>query len=300
MSLDEIYELSLPILQDADADDEQKADKLEDFLREKFSLSGASLEKTALDILWRHRSSTTSDSAPPPLRHTIIRRSSPAPWQIPRSSTPLSPQSITGTSPAAGSGFPVPRGGFPRAPRSVTASPFTSPRPSPRLALAQPIPHSPNLNAYEFSEHVGIPEVYGDFGKDNVDWIVSDDARGTSSPTAPEWAAPPDMSPYDILRSVLGDHKSNEEIEGALEANGYDFNATIAALTQQSVAESTSNATNDGTILVGKSTSMDNARPATPSATSRNPVICKYWLSTGQCFRADCHFSHDLHSHICK
>src|SRR5690606_14455411 len=99
------------------------------------------LENVVLDVLhlWRHRS-TQADTSPPPLRHTVIRRSSPAPWQIPRSSTPLSSPSNTGTSPAAGGGFPVPRGGFPRAPRSLTASPFTSPRPSPRLALAKPIP----------------------------------------------------------------------------------------------------------------------------------------------------------------
>ncbi|PGH20713.1 hypothetical protein AJ80_03473 [Polytolypa hystricis UAMH7299] len=304
MVSEETYELCLPVLQDEKLEDEEKIEKLEEFLREKTELTGSSLENTVLDVLhlWRHRS-TQADTSPPPLRHTVIRRSSPAPWQIPRSSTPLSSPSNTGTSPAAG--FPVPRGGFPRAPRSLAASPFTSPRPSPRLALAQPIPHSPNLNAYEFSATSGTPDFYGDMGSDNVDWLVSDDARSTASSTglngaAPEWIAPPDMDPYDMLRSVLGDRKSNEEIEEALEANSYDLGATIAALTEPHHNDGNVAVNNEGRVLVGKSMAMENMRPVTPSGPSRSPVICKYWLSTGQCLRADCRFSHDLRGHLCK
>ncbi|KAK2784236.1 hypothetical protein FQN51_004103 [Onygenales sp. PD_10] len=302
---EEIYELCLPILQDEATEEEEKVEKLEDLLRDKASLLGSSLENAILDVLWRHRSSTRPDTSPPPLRHTVIRRASPAPWQIPRSSTPLSPQSTAGTSPAAAPGFPVPRGGFPRAPRSLTASPFTSPRPSPRLALAQPIPHSPSLNTYEFSERTAAPDIYGDYGSDNVDWLVNEDARSTASSTglsgaAPEWIAPPDMSPYDILRSVLGDRRTNEEIEEALEANGYDLGATIAALTEQENMNAVAASNNEGRILVGKSMAVDQLRPVTPSGQARSPVVCKYWLSTGQCLRADCRFSHDLTSHVCK
>ncbi|EEP75789.1 conserved hypothetical protein [Uncinocarpus reesii 1704] len=281
MVSEEVFESCLPILNDAEVDEEEKVEKLEAFLRDKAALTGTVLENAVLDILWRHRNSLKGGASPPPLRHTVIRRSSPAPWQITRSSTPLSSPS---NSPAVPSGFPVPRGGFPRAPRSLTASPFTSPRPSPRLAFAQPIPHSPNLNAYEFAERTPIPE-YGDLGSDNVDWLVNDDAKSTASSTglsgaAPEWVAPADMSPYDILRSVLGDRRSNDEIEAALAANGYDLGATIAALTEQETMNNSATSNNEGQ--------------------SRSPVVCKYWLSTGQCLRADCRFSHDLTNHICK
>ncbi|EGC41386.1 CCCH zinc finger and SMR domain-containing protein [Histoplasma capsulatum var. duboisii H88] len=300
---EEIYEICLPILEDGSTGEEEKAEKLELLLREKVSLLGSSLENAILDVLWRHRSSTKPDSSPP-LRHTVIRRASPAPWQIPRASTPLSPPSNSGTSPAAPPGFPVPRGGFPRAPRSLTASPFTSPRPSPRLALAHPIPHSPSLSAYEFSDQTSAPEIYGDLGSDNVDWLVNDDARSVTPSTgvsgaAPEWAAPPDMSPYDILRSVLGNRRTNEDIEQALEANGYDLGATIAVLANQE-EENAVAPTNEARILVGKSMAMDQMRPVTLSTQTRSPVVCKYWLSTGQCLRADCRFSHDLTGHICK
>jgi hypothetical protein len=107
------------------------------------------------------------------------------------------------------------------------------------------------------------------------------------------------MSPHDILRTVLGDRRSNDEIEAALEAHSYDLGATIAALSQDQDTDVFAKQ-DDGRVVVGKSMVMDQARPVTPSGHSRSPVVCKYWLSTGQCLRADCRFSHDLTSHVCK
>ena len=310
MVAEELLESCLQILQQETLDEEEQAEKAEEFLREKTSLTGAPLENAVLDILWRHRNRSLPDSSPPPPRHTVIRRSSPAPWQMQRASTPLSPPSVLGTSPGSSSWQPSSRGVFSRAQHSSTASPFTSPRPSPRLALAQPIPHSPSLNAYEFSDQTQVSEFYGDFGSDsNVDWLVGDDANSTTSSvgglsvpahlsaTAPEFV--PDMSPHDILRTVLGDRKTNEEIEAALESNSYDLGATIASFEQSQDGDALSQQSN-GRIVVGKSMAMDQIR-ATPSpAANRSPIICKYWLSTGQCLRADCRFSHDLTNHVCK
>ncbi|KAJ5638023.1 hypothetical protein N7490_007902 [Penicillium lividum] len=309
MVSEELLEKCLEILQDQALDEEEQVEKVEDYLRANTSLVGSPLENAVLDILWRHRNRTLPDSSPPPPRHTVIRRSSPAPWQMARSSTPLSPSNL-GTSPGSTSWVQSSRGAFSRPPLSSTVSPFTSPRPSPRLALAQPIPHSPNLNAYEFSDQSQLSEFYGDFGSDsNVDWLVGDDAnsvtsstgfsiQGSLSATAAEFV--PDMSPHDILRTVLGDKRSNDEIEAALEANSYDLGATIAALSQDTEAEVFAKHHDDGRVLVGKSMVMDKSRPITPSGLERSPVVCKYWLSTGQCLRADCRFSHDLTSHLCK
>ncbi|KAL4896775.1 hypothetical protein BDV59DRAFT_191229 [Aspergillus ambiguus] len=311
MIAEDLLEECLQILQGKDLDEEEQAEKVEDFLREKSSLSGPSLENAVLDILWRHRNRSLPDASPPPPRHTVIRRSSPAPWQMPRASTPLSPHSNLGTSPGSTSWFPSSRGGLSRPPLSSTVSPFTSPRPSPRLALAQPIPHSPNLNAYEFSDQSQVSDFYGDFGSDsNVDWLVADDARSTTSSvgsfsiagglsaTAPEFV--PDMSPHDILRTVLGDKRSNEEIEAALEANSYDLGATIASLSQGTDMDASSHQADDGRVVVGKSVAMEQTKAAAPPSQHRSPVVCKYWLSTGQCLRADCRFSHDLTNHLCK
>ncbi|KAL4738717.1 hypothetical protein BDV11DRAFT_188938 [Aspergillus similis] len=312
MVTEELLEDCLQILQDKSLDEEDQVEKIEEFLREKTSLSGTSLENAVLDILWRQRNRTLPDSSPPPPRHTVIRRSSPAPWQMARSSTPLSPHSNLGTSPGSSSWLQSSKGGISRPPLSSTVSPFTSPRPSPRLALAQPIPHSPNLNAYEFSDQQShVSDFYGDLGSDsNVDWLVADDAMSTTSSvgglsmhgglsaTAPEFV--PDMSPHDILRTVLGDKRSNEEIETALEANGYDLGATIAALTQGVDAGAAPSLPDDSRVVVGKSMTIEPPKSTSTPGHNRSPVVCKYWLSTGQCLRADCRFSHDLTSHLCK
>ena len=172
--------------------------------------------------------------------------------------------------------------------------------------MAQPIPHSPNLNAYEFAERSSVPDVYGDLNSDTVDWLVGEDARSTASSTtglnglAPEWYPPPDMSPYDILRSVLGDRRTDEEIEEALAANAYDLGATMAALTEKDALDYNAGSNNEGTVLVGKSMAMEQSNQLAQSGPNRSPVVCKYWLSTGQCLRADCRFSHDLMNHVCK
>ncbi|CAG8932501.1 unnamed protein product [Penicillium salamii] len=310
MVSDDLLEKCLQILQDQALDEEEQVEKVEDFLRTNTTLTGSPLENAVLDILWRHRNRNLPDASPP-ARHTVIRRSSPAPWQMARSATPLSPHPTLGTSPGSTSWMPSPRGAFARPPLSSTVSPFTSPRPSPRLALAQPIPHSPNLNAYEFSDQSQISDYYGDLGGDNnIDWLVADDANSTTSSaggvstpgalsaTAVEFV--PDMSPHDILRTVLGDKRTNDEIEAALEANSYDLGATIASLSQDIEAEAISKQQEDGRVLVGKSMAMEQVRPVTPLGSSRSPVVCKYWLSTGQCLRADCRFSHDLTTHVCK
>lgn len=309
MVSEELLEKCLEILQDQALDEEEQVEKVEDFLRANTSLSGSSLENAVLDILWRHRNRSLPDSSPPPPRHTVIRRSSPAPWQMARSSTPMSPHSNLGTSPGSTSWAQSSRGALSRPPLSSTASPFTSPRPSPRLSLAQPIPHSPSLHAYEFSDQSQVSDFYGDFGSDsNVDWLVADDANSTASSTgglsvpgnlsatAVEFV--PDMSPHDILRTVLGDKRSNDEIEAALEGNGYDLGATIASFAQDQDADPFSKQ-QDARVVVGKSMAMEQ-RPVTPSGHSRSPVVCKYWLASGQCLRADCRFSHDTSSHLCK
>ncbi|KAL2136031.1 hypothetical protein VTI74DRAFT_5767 [Chaetomium olivicolor] len=309
MVSDETYEICLPVLQDPDIEDEDKTDKLEELLKEKTSLTGQALENAVLDALWRYREGGGSTTSPPPIRQTILRRPSPAPWR--GSGTPLSSSPRLGVSPLAPPGFmPTP---FSRA-KSSTASPFGSPRPSPRLAFATPVPHSPNLNAYQFA-HDDTPsqEVFGDYQSDNVDWLVSDDAISVTSSiggssglnvSAPEFVSTQqqnDMTPYDMLRSILGQTKSDEEISAALAMHGYDLGATVAAIMESQVQDNLALAaqTEENRVVIGKAMTPDG-RPGTPADQQKTGVICKFYLSTGQCLRADCRFSHDLSSHICK
>lgn len=316
MVSDALYELCLPVLDDPNIEDEEKTEKLEELLQKESSLTGKSLEDAVLNVLWQYRESTAVSKVSPPVRHKIIRRSSPAPWQS-RAATPLASPSLNGAIPVPPPGLGSSRPGFIRA-KSFNASPFTSPRPSPRLAFANPLPHSPSLSSYEFSEPTTLQNDYGDYGSDTVDWLVNDDINSRPSSSgagsayesglsgaAASWIQPQqhEMSPYDMLRSVLGDGKSDEEIESALEASGYDLSATLANLMGSQAIypqDQTYVPESDGQILIGKS--MTTSQPVLVDQASRNrsSIVCKYWLSNGNCLRADCRFSHDLSSHICK
>ncbi|TEY35458.1 hypothetical protein BOTCAL_0591g00040 [Botryotinia calthae] len=313
MVADDTYEICLPILEDATLEDEDKTDKLEDLLKNETTMAGTVLENAVLDVLWRYReSAANAANSPPAMRHTVLRRPSPAPWQIPRVGTPLSSSPRLGVSPLAPHGF-MPQS-FSRT-KSIQGSPFTSPRPSPRLAFSSPaIPHSPNLNAYEFPTDTSpTQDIYGDYGSENVDWLVNDDAVSITSSSiggsglnaaAAEYISPQqsDMSSHEMLRSIFGLSKSVEEIEAALALHGYDLSATIAAFMDSQSAEAAVQADGDGTkaILIGKSMAADVPRPNTPAGQQRSGVVCRFLLSTGQCLRADCRFSHDLSNHICK
>jgi hypothetical protein len=175
--------------------------------------------------------------------------------------------------------------------------------------MAQPIPHSPSLNAYEFSDASPAPDIYGDYGHENVDWLLADETASNTSSTAtgglsaaaPEWVPQPDMSPYDILRSVLGDRKTDDEIEQALNKNSYDLGATIASLLGTDTADQqyTGVPTTEAGVLVGKSMAVHPVRPASPG-THKSPIVCKYWLASGSCLRADCRFAHDTSAYLCK
>ncbi|KAG6063989.1 hypothetical protein E4U32_000692 [Claviceps aff. humidiphila group G2b] len=311
MVSDEHYDLCLPILQNASLQDEDKTDKLEALLKKETNLSGISLDNAILDAMWRFREGGGSAS-PPPIRSCIFRRASPASWR--GSPTPISASPRLTVSPLVPPGF-LPST-FCRAKSSV-ASPFSSPRASPRIALATPvIPHSPNLNTYEFaSDSTPAAEILGDYQSENVEWLVNDDAPSASSSAgsstvlnaaAPEFSSMSsqqnDMSPYDMLRSILGPTRTDEQIEAALASHGYDLSATIASIMEtQSPRDSPSaNASNEPkAILIGRSISSDG-RPVTPNNQSKAGVICKFYMSTGQCLRADCRFSHDLSNHLCK
>ena len=319
MLSDDTYELCLPILEDTALDEEEKTEKIEGLVKEKVSLSGQALEEIVLNILWRHRNTKNPSKSTPPVRHAIIRQSSPSQWPYPArtsSSSLASSPRIGRASPAPPPGFGVAPPAFMRSRSFGTTSPFGSPRPSPRLAFASPIPHSPSLSNYEFTEiNANEKNDYGDYGSDTVDWLVNDESGSRPSSSgagsvsesglnaaAASWIQPQssEMSSYDMLRSVMGDGKTDEEIESALEANGYDLSATVMNLMGATQQDQSYFPEKDGQILVGKSMTPSQPIMIDQTDQGRSNIICKYWLSNGSCLRADCRFSHDLGSHICK
>jgi len=169
------------------------------------------------------------------------------------------------------------------------------------------------LSAYEYATDVVTPDIYGDYGSDTVDWLVGDDDSMNYLNAKDGLMQQETMSPHDILRSVLGVTRTDEELERALEASGYDLSATLSTLMDQEMDRGGMGSSgvgltlNDGvTIVSGKSaTTLMPANdvmksPGRPTTPSRNGVVCRFFLSTGSCLRADCRFSHDLSSTICK
>lgn len=310
------YELCLPVLNDEALDEEEKTDKLEEILAKDTALEGRSLQDAILSVLWRFRDATTVQPATSPRpRIAVPRRGSPAPWQVPRAATPLASPMLSGASLASSQSF-FPSSSFSRG-RQSAASPFSSPKPSPRLPFSSLIPHSPKLSVYELSDTLIGSNDYGDYGSDTVDWLVNDEdtSRPTSSSAtsafesnlsaaATPWTQPQqtEMSPYDMLRSILGESKTDEEIETALEANGYDLSATVTSFMDTREAQNdTKSPASNGQVIVGKN--MQATQPisiAQKNAPGKSPVICKYWLATGNCLRSDCRFSHEYGNHLCK
>ena len=309
MISDGVYELCLPTLQDDALDEDDKTEKIEQLLRRETELAGKELESATLDILWRYRN-VSNPAATSAVRQTMIRRHTPVQLSASRSGTPLtsSPRS-TAASPAPSS--------FGTRPallrmKSSQQSPFTSPRSSPRLAQVIPSLQSPASPQNNFFDKDPGPDNFGEYGNDGLDWGNEDTTSNASSGYGGDWNSIPefqpqtqmnDMSPYDMLRSVIRGQKTDEEIESLLEANGYDMSAAIMSLMdaggQDSGHLSTALPEQDRTFLVGKSMTP-GSRPGTPAGQGKSPVICRYWLSTGQCLRADCKFSHDLSNHVCK
>lgn len=319
MVTDAIYEQCLPTLKDSSIEDEEKTEKLQELVAQESSLTGKPLEEAVLGVLWRFRESTKPTKASSPVRQSIYRKNSPALGALPRSPLPRSPlasPSISGVTPPVTSSLSGRPQTFKRATSFQTSSPFGSPRASPRLAFANPIPHSPSLTAYEFSEPSSVSNDYGDYGSETVDWLVNDESQSRPSSSgagsayegglngaAASWIQPQqnEMSPYDMLRSVLGDGKTDGEIESALEANGYDLSTTLMNLMGTQYQDQNYTQQQEGQILIGKS--LMPTQPVAidrPSSRGRSPIVCKYWLANGNCLRADCRFSHDLSNHICK
>ncbi|KAI6820325.1 hypothetical protein KC348_g10770 [Hortaea werneckii] len=316
MVAERILEICRPVLEDAELGDEEKTDKLEELLSsEPVSLKGKALEDAVLGVLWDHKAKEDKTSSPPPVRGaTVIRSKSPAPW-IQRAGTPTSGASSprpAATTPSYPPGLGPQRPEFART-RSSAASPFSSPKPSPRLPVATPaIPHSPRLSAYQFSDSSPTTENYGDYGSDTVDWLVNDDASSTTSFGDAGFNANSDfmspytteMSPYDMLRSILQDNRTDDELEQILEANGYDLSQTINSLmeaqgmTTGAIAAAVASE-QQRTFLVGKSMSP-SSRPLTPAGQQKSPIVCRYWLASGHCARADCRFAHEVQNHVCK
>ena len=131
----------------------------------------------------------------------------------------------------------------------------------------------------------------------NASLLVGDPAANGA-----EWAQGQSMDVFDILRSILPQDKTNEELEQLLQENGYDLSATINALMGAQGLDPQQpafTASEERTVIVGKSMAP-TFRPTTPLGQQKSHILCKYYLQSGNCARADCRFSHDPSKVVCK
>lgn len=307
-SSDKLYETCLPILEDDAIDEDDKPDKLEELIKSEFQLTGKALEDAVLSLLWRYRGRDGTSKVLAPIRTGVARRPSPAPWQLQRSITPISmsTRSLSQSSQRP-TNLNLASPGYTR-PLSYSSAASSSPKPSPRLAYASPIPHSPSLTAYRPIDSSTNLEAFDEYESD-VDFLVNDDDASSNASFGEYYQGPNeytvpytvDMSPYDMLRSVLRDHRTDQELEKILQDNGYDLSATIADLIEQQEPESQSQPSEKRAVTIGMSMSpTPRTRTLTPASQAKTPVVCRYWMATGSCARADCRFGHDLTNHICK
>lgn len=108
------------------------------------------------------------------------------------------------------------------------------------------------------------------------------------------------MSPFDMLRNILGKENSDEDIEHALEKYGFDISNILKLLmpttTVDISATDAANSTNVGSEQIDKMPSIQQNRGPSPT----DKTVCKYFIQWGECLRSDCMYSHDLTSTICR
>lgn len=136
-----------------------------------------------------------------------------------------------------------------------------------------------------------------------------------------------DLAPFDLLRAVLGGNYSDDLIQKTLEKHNYDINVVIIVLQKyddQAVTEQgDENEEEEVEVPEEVFVAIHNAEGQNFAAQSYAPqhhaeedydepyqepllpgreekVLCKYFVQFGECLRADCRYSHDLTSRVCR
>ncbi|KAK9356013.1 hypothetical protein V1523DRAFT_423632 [Lipomyces doorenjongii] len=131
----------------------------------------------------------------------------------------------------------------------------------------------------------------------------------TISPATPTSTLPlvdSTSSPFDHIRAALAvppaANLTDTEITAALERNGYDILVTLTELLDKLTGRVPQQPQQPVKVqTIGPAYSV-----ATTSGAGGNkehgkiPTVCRYFLTTGQCLRPDCRFTHDLSATVCR
>ncbi|KAK9474889.1 uncharacterized protein V1510DRAFT_447095, partial [Dipodascopsis tothii] len=297
------------ILDDPGVLEEEKAEMIEGLVREDHGgiLTSGDLERLVLELLWLHRARAPGGGAADDGafgRAKVIRRhQSPSRWTPPRSTPPMrhaSPvpyQSLGNgsTTSLAGMGRPDAGFGFYGSPSdalddfaglSIASSSSWS-------TLASPVPAPATLAAPDDTDDLAaefMPAIFDD--TDAVPSLATSHSSDDAPPPADADAADDEPAPlYDQVRAALQQKAlPDARIQAALEQTNYDLAAALRALHVGPAAANKRDTTTIGPIY----------SQSAPQSSVKLQTVCRYFLSTGQCLRPGCRFSHDLSSTVCR
>ncbi|KAK9465291.1 hypothetical protein V1512DRAFT_249288 [Lipomyces arxii] len=106
-------------------------------------------------------------------------------------------------------------------------------------------------------------------------------------------------SPFDHIRAGLNlasaSSLTDADIANALESYGYDVLAAMTALMDRLTGRVVPEPVKVQTIGPAYSIEAPQVKDGPKAAT-----VCRYFLTTGQCLRPDCRFTHDLSATVCR
>ncbi|KAK9374128.1 uncharacterized protein V1513DRAFT_446744 [Lipomyces chichibuensis] len=128
----------------------------------------------------------------------------------------------------------------------------------------------------------------------------------SATPTATLPVVDSTSSPFDHIRAALAvpaaANLTDTVITAALERNGYDILITLTELLDKLTGRVPQQPQQPVKVqTIGPAYSV-----ATTSGVGGNkehakiPTVCRYFLTTGQCLRPDCRFTHDLSATVCR
>lgn len=146
----------------------------------------------------------------------------------------------------------------------------------------------PRIVGVRKSNQINFPQPYNSRckSKDLTQWVPLEESLGQE-----DAKESPNDNPYDLLRGIVGNEWTDQDIERVLAQNEFDVGRTISTWLGLPSDESAQN--ND-------QASQPTCEPFSKAQTASR-IICKYYLQSGSCLRGSaCLYKHDVSQRICR
>ncbi|KAJ8104187.1 hypothetical protein POJ06DRAFT_243853 [Lipomyces tetrasporus] len=129
----------------------------------------------------------------------------------------------------------------------------------------------------------------------------------TATPTSTLPLVDSTSSPFDHIRAALAipaaAKLTDAEITAALDRNGYDILITLTELLDKLMGRTPQQPQQPVKVqTIGPAYSVQTTHASAGGSKEhpKIPTVCRYFLTTGQCLRPDCRFTHDLSATVCR